>query len=324
MNRNIIIWGLGKEWEKYRSIIESDEILSYGYEDTIIGYADVNESKSESYEEFIQINYLNKYSPDLVLIPNGVVGELIRKNMEKLNYKYDTMTFSNYVKSKINICSKAIGYGDRVLDDAYLYKMWTGTSAKIIFEIGANYAQDANMMRLMFGAKDEDIYVFEPHPELFKYIEDRFDFNAYNVAVGDKNSEIDFFLSDFKSVNSGSSTCMPYQFTDKLKKIKVPMIRMDTFLEENQIEEIDFVKVDVEGVDYEVLSGFGKYINRIKCIQTEAEQFVRTEGQHTFEDICKLLIDSGFELVKYYNRNGVQSDSLWIRKDIIVRGAYTK
>jgi FkbM family methyltransferase len=46
---------------------------------------------------------------------------------------------------------------------------------------------------------------------------------------------------------------------------------MDSFIEINKIDEIDSLKVDVEGAAYQVLIGFGKELNCVKAIQIEVE-----------------------------------------------------
>lgn len=240
--------------------------------------------------------------------------------MKTLNYKFVIMTFMQYIKSKVEVTTQSLSFGERIINDAYLFKHNTGINARIIFEIGANYGQDANMLKLFFGVPGSNVYVFEPHPQLYKYIQGRYDFNSYDYAVGDTDGETDFYLSDFSRYNPGSSTCVPYEFTKDLKKIKVNQIKMKSFLDKHkEIDEIDFLKVDAEGLDYEVLVGFEEYIHKVKCIQTEAEQYSMTYGHHIFSDIVQFLISNNFELVSYQNHCGMQSDSLWIRNDLMIR-----
>lgn len=118
--------------------------------------------------------------------------------------------------------------------------------------------------------------------------------------------------------NSGLSTIKDYGYTDKWEKIEIDCISMQDFLDIHQeIDTIDFLKVDVEGVHYEVLKGFGKYLNHVKIIQTEAENLLEYDGIHyLFNDVARLLMDFDFELVTY-DLHKVQSDSLWIKRDLL-------
>ena len=49
-----------------------------------------------------------------------------------------------------------------------LVKKFCTHKPKNIFEIGANYAQDAEFLRKSFKLSERDIYVFEPHPQIFE------------------------------------------------------------------------------------------------------------------------------------------------------------
>jgi hypothetical protein len=45
-------------------------------------------------------------------------------------------------------------------------KQGTNIIVKNIFEIGANFAQDADYLMEQFGLNPKDVYVFEAHPEI--------------------------------------------------------------------------------------------------------------------------------------------------------------
>jgi hypothetical protein len=101
-------------------------------------------------------------------------------------------------------------------------------------------------------------------------------------------------------------------------EVSVQSIRMDNFMEKNCIDKIDFLKLDVEGVNYEVLQGFGKRIADINCIHVEAEHIKDFYGDDVklFDDIANLLTNHDFELI-YFQRYTSQSDSFWIKKEFI-------
>lgn len=65
-----------------------------------------------------------------------------------------------------------------------------------------------------------------------------------------------------------------------------------------EISTIDFLKVDAEGLHYEVLKGFGKYLEKVQIIQTEAKNLLEYRGKHyLFNDIARLLMDYGFVIL---------------------------
>lgn len=189
---------------------------------------------------------------------------------------------------------------------------------KNIFEIGANMAQDAEALRQGFGLLDKDVWVFEPHPQLFEYIKKNYRFNAYANAVLDKDSAIKInAINLLKNSNSGISSVRTHKDVPEnhFIKVDVPGIRMDTFIKHHSIKALDFVKLDVEGCNYEVLRGFGDKIKLVNAIHVEAEHIVHWEGERLWEDIRKLL-EPHLEMV-YFERHFTQSDSFWVKREFI-------
>ena len=213
---------------------------------------------------------------------------------------------------------KYIGYniasnGENMRKYAEWIKGHVGENIHNIFEIGANYAQDAEVLAEEFNVLPDEIYVFEAHPDICKTIKKIHKFHAYNNAVYNEKKEMSFNICDVKSENTGMSSLLDSNKTAYNKTGIVQAIRMDDFMYENDIKEIDFVKIDVEGCNYEVLEGFGNRIKDIHCIQIEADHIENWKGEHLWRDIYKMLVHSGFELV-LFDRQYTQSDSLWINK----------
>lgn len=196
---------------------------------------------------------------------------------------------------------------------------------KNIFEIGANYGQDADFLRKRLDLKNSDIYIFEPHPEIIAEAKKYFLFNCYPFAVSDKNEKITFHAINLKSTNSGISSIMLHKFNDDSDylDIEVEAIRMDSFISNNKIDEIDLLKVDVEGAAYQVLIGFGNELSRVKAIQIESEYLPVWDGQKTWDDVSSLLSNNGFQLIHFeLQEDGIQSDSFWIQRKLIKHRIY--
>lgn len=182
-------------------------------------------------------------------------------------------------------------------------------------EIGANYAQDAEVLKEEFFVNDNAIWVFEAHPEICQAIEKIHRFNAYNCAVTNYNGMAKFHVCDIESVNTGiSSLRVNSQYSTK--EVEVPAIRMDKFIEEKGIQEIGFLKIDVEGCSWEVLDGFGDKIRIAKVIHVESEHLQSWEGEKLWDDIYDKLAQNGFEMM-LFERKVTQSDSFWVRKDLV-------
>jgi FkbM family methyltransferase len=235
------------------------------------------------------------------------------------------ISFKRSPRVKIRLHPNAVSDGRAMALYADLTEKFCTFKPSNVFEIGANYAQDAEYLRKRFGLKESDIYIFEPHSEIIKAVRDLYNFNSYDVAISNHNGRAVFHAIDIENneyKNSGISslkkglTTNSRNFTD----IEVEVVRMDSFIRENKIKSIDFLKLDVEGANYEVLEGFGDELSRVKAIQVEGEYRQYWEGQKLYWDIEQLLKQSDFELVYFtLSDDGVQSDSFWVQKRFISR-----
>lgn len=220
----------------------------------------------------------------------------------------DKKRLHKYKKGKYKIAST----GDAMKTYINWIKARTDIKINNIMEIGANYAQDAEVLKIGFGVSDRDVYVFEAHPDIFKAIKELHNFNAYNFAVSDYDGYANFNICSVDADNTGISSLRKNKSWDT-KEVKTQVIRMDSFLDNEGILGVDFLKIDVEGCSWEVLNGFGNKLKSVKVIQVEAEHIEKWQGEKLWDDIYEKLRSEGFELA-IFERTFTQSDSLWIRK----------
>ena len=244
-------------------------------------------------------------------------GYICYRERRKFFRKYNVK--SSLDKSKYKGFKPAGGFGNKLFPCVDYVLSGTKIKIKNIFEIGANFAQDADFLMECFGLSPKDVYVFEAHPEIFAAIKKIHSFNAFNYAVYNTEQEITFnvFPLDYRS--TGWSSIHGEGGADSLA-VKVKAVRMDKFMEQNNIGEIDFLKIDVEGCSYEVLEGFGSRLSDVNCIQIEAEHGRNNfpDNRVLYDEIEEMLKSNNFELVEFH-RNGklTQSDSFWVQSKCI-------
>lgn len=95
--------------------------------------------------------------------------------------------------------------------------------------------------------------------------------------------------------------------------ISVHATRLDTYMEENGIQEIDLLCMDVQGATLEVLKGLGEKLHHVKYIITEVYFTPAWYGETLFPEIAKFLEGYGFALVPTA-MNGPFCDVMFIRK----------
>jgi FkbM family methyltransferase len=186
---------------------------------------------------------------------------------------------------------------------------------KTIIEIGANNG----LHTFDFVAQpDTFLYTFEPVPVLGDWLVQRLNEQGYKnykllrYAVSDTEGLQKFHLSD-PGGNYGCSSLNDY--TDNLNEvwpgrvdfmvsqtIDVRTIRMDTFIEQEGIEEIDYFHCDAQGNDFKVLQSFGKHLHKIKFGRVEAANTVSLyKIDNSAESIMKWLNLNGFMITAVHN-----------------------
>jgi hypothetical protein len=81
--------------------------------------------------------------------------------------------------------------------------------------------------------------------------------HCFNYGLGDVNSEM--MLYPNIDINNGASSLI--KSNSITEGIKVNVRRLDNFIVENKIPNPSFVKIDVEGFEFEVLKGMQSLLN---------------------------------------------------------------
>jgi FkbM family methyltransferase len=138
--------------------------------------------------------------------------------------------------------------------------------------------------------------LIEPLPDKHEaLVRERPHSQLYQVAVSapGKTGEADFFVSDAmssleKNINDADIT---YQTTTRVK-----VVTLDSILEEVQPPRIDFVSIDTEGTELDVLRGFD--LNKWK------PSLILVEDVLLFLNVHRYLTGNGYKL---YRRTGFNS-----------------
>ena len=192
------------------------------------------------------------------------------------------------------------------------------TMNKCIVDVGANtgiYALIAKTLQ-----PKAQVFAFEPVKRVFEKLEANLKLNNYQdiVAVEKALSNADgeaIIYDQAETDHTYSVTVGKDLTTAETQSIEttIDIIRLDTFIEQHQLEKVDLIKIDVETHEPEVLEGMGKYLKQmlptllIEVLNDEVAQKVQklVEGlDYLYFDLDEKTVPKPIERIRkssYYN-----------------------
>jgi len=177
-------------------------------------------------------------------------------------------------------------------------------------DIGCNIGYYALLESKLVGEKGH-VIAFEPSPMNFKCFNDNVSLNnftnvkAYNNAIGDENTKKKFLVA---SRSNSSRMIDVYSKSNEGSIITIPLVTLDKFVFEHSLQSIDFIRMDIEGYEYNAYMGMTNVINRFKP-SLLIEFHPQYMGIEKTTEFLKKLKEDGYES-KYFSHRKV--DQPWI------------
>ena len=168
----------------------------------------------------------------------------------------------------------------------------------IVIDMGSHLGQFSHQVSKLFGCQ---CYAIEALPSLFNKIKETSLVKKFNYAISSKSQPLEFCISDNPEANHIAT--VSFEGDGKHQKIQVNGITLNDFLEENNIDNIDLLKVDIEGAEFELFSSLNdETICQIKQITIEFHDFM-FDCKNEVKKIKKRLKSLGFVYVVFSRKN---------------------
>lgn len=194
-------------------------------------------------------------------------------------------------------------------------------SKKYFFDVGAN--DGSSSIKIAQSDPNTIVYAFEPTPKLFfELIERTSHLENYFVipkAVSDFNGRGKFYVagradwgcSSLLKFSDKSQTEWPGR-TDFLvtEEIEVDIIRLEDFILENKIPQIDFLHIDTQGSDLKVLVGLGEKISIVKegIMEAANKNEILYFGQNNKEESIDFLKKKDFKILNISSNDSERNE----------------
>jgi FkbM family methyltransferase len=177
----------------------------------------------------------------------------------------------------------------------------------VFIDIGANIGQTSLNLSKKLGTIPHTILAFEPFPSTFNKLETNISLNSFlsikilNVALGNEKKTIEMEMSC--PTNSGG-----YKITPKNSQIKDDLVhvfqeKLDDYYNPNA--PIQFIKIDVEGYEMEVLKGAEQTIKKYTPIMVVELNDVNLKNQHSSAiEVLHFIKDLGYNEI--FNLNTME------------------
>lgn len=245
--------------------------------------------RSKEYKNWIEIIRLLAIDkkPSKVVLKNGVKIEAENRSILRAVKRI----FFNKTYNPVNF---EIGKDDTVVD------------------IGANIG----VFTLFAATKtDKAVYSFEPFPENFKFLDNNVKSNGFTkvfthaAAVCDKVGTMNFNVAKGNTAHHIANYSSEKTYA---MSIEVPTLTLKHIIDQNHIECIDFLKLDCEGAEGDIL--LSTPLDYLKRVRKLAMEFHDNISPLNHKEIEMILTTAGFKTSLKWNGKDV-SGYLFARRD---------
>lgn len=187
--------------------------------------------------------------------------------------------------------------------------------------VGANVGEECHWYNTLGFTK---VYWFEPNMELFPTLRANIEpfpnQKAFSIGIHDTLDRATLHIAN----NAGQSSSLLefgthstyYPAVKYIRDEEIPLWRMDDFFEAMgwKMADFNFLNIDVQGVELNVIKSFGSLIGKLDYIYTEVNIEQVYKGCCLMEEIDAYLFPYGFVREVTLVKKAKWGDALYVRK----------
>lgn len=168
-----------------------------------------------------------------------------------------------------------------------------------VLDIGANCGLYTLLASHCVGAHGR-VFAFEPSPRERKRLRTHLWLNCCTnarilpYALGSHSAQADLYV--VQGAETGCNSLRPPQVAEPVMPTRVEIRTLDDFLEREKLSEVDFIKMDVEGGELEVLKGAARLFQgpRLPALLLEVSDLRTAAWNYKAREILHLLQERSY------------------------------
>jgi FkbM family methyltransferase len=212
------------------------------------------------------------------MMTKTLLRQLVRKLFTGRSRKFDY----KYVMAKEN--------------EFYRRYLQTGMT---VFDIGANVGELTRLFSDLVGEAGT-VHAFEATATTYKTLIENCrnlsNVTCNHLAIADESGSVELNIYDEAHASWNTLASRPLD-VQPISTETVTSITIDDYCERNQIKQIDLLKIDVEGAEYQVLLGARRMLDahQIRCCIFEYGGTTFDMGNHP-DEIERYLLERGYSI----------------------------
>lgn len=195
----------------------------------------------------------------------------------------------------------------------------------VIFEAGGHYGEDT--VRFAMKWPKGNVISFEPNPHAYELLSQATagfnNVSAHHLAINDYNGQALLYVcygtTGDNPVFEGASSLLEasdWQAVHyKGPKVIVPCVVLDDWCRENGVDHIDFMWLDLEGLELQILKSSPRMLDSVRVIYTETNFLDFRKGMTQYNDLRAFLEKSRFKLLAHWYAEGFQGNAIFVKKE---------
>ncbi len=174
---------------------------------------------------------------------------------------------------------------------------------RVVVDAGANHGSFTEALLRLH--QPQRVVMVEPLPMMAEKLRARYQgragFSVVAAALSDRDGEAEFNLNKWEDASSllevDARNDAWFGLDLKVRKrFKVPTVTLPRLLQDERIEQVDLLKLDLQGAERLVLTGAEPILSKMRVIYAEAFFEPLYQEAWLFSDLNRFLVERGFKL----------------------------